>query len=248
MNLLRAERIKLLSTRTSWWCTAIAVFASLGFTIAVLGLNGEQTDTTVGDTQTASSFGRTVLLVLAVLSATSEFNWGTMRVTFQAVPSRTPALLAKAVVVAVWCGFAGLVIGFGSWGLGLLLKPDVDLSLSTAADWRVVAGQGLTFGFTAILGVGVGLLVRSTAAAITGVLIWTQAVEGLVVLIPKIGHHVYTWMPFFAAQQFAGGSLITSTFNLGALPLSPLGYGAYFAAISVVIYGAGLLVTRRRDA
>lgn len=247
MNLLRAERIKLLSTRTSWWCTAIAVFASLGFTIAILGLNGEQTDTTVGDTQTATSFGRTVILVLAVLSATSEFNWGTMRTTFQAVPTRTPALLAKAVVVAVWCGFAGLVIGFGSWGIGLLLKPDLNLALSTAADWRVVAGQGLTFGFTAVLGVGVGLLVRSTAAAITGVLIWTQAVEGLVVLIPKIGHHIYTWMPFFAAQQFAGGSLITSTFSLGSLPLSPVGYGAYFAAICVVIYAAGLLVTQRRD-
>jgi ABC-2 type transport system permease protein len=248
MSLLRAERIKLFSTRAPWLCTIIAIVASLGFAIALIGLNGEQADITVADTQGASQLGRTVMLVFAVLSATSEFNWGTMRTTFQAVPKRAPALLAKVTVVGIWCGLVGLVVGFGSWGVGVLVKPDANLSLTTTADWRSVTGQGLLFLLTGVLGVGVGMLLRSTAAAIAVTLVWTQLVEGLVVLIPGIGHHLYVWMPMFAGQQFVGGSLVTNALSLGTLPLGPVGYVAYFAAICVVLFGAGLLLTQRRDA
>ena len=40
MSLLTAERIKLFSTRSPWWCTALALVASLGFTTAVAGKSG----------------------------------------------------------------------------------------------------------------------------------------------------------------------------------------------------------------
>jgi ABC-2 type transport system permease protein len=248
MSLLRAERIKLFSTRTPWICTGLAIVASLAFTIALVGLNGEQADVTVGDTQGAGSLGRTVMLVFAVLAATSEFNWGTMRTTFQAVPKRAPALLAKVTVVGVWCGLVGLVVGFGSWGVGVLVKPEANLTLATAADWRSVAGEGVVFLLTGVLGVGVGMLLRSTAAALAVTLVWTQLVEGLTVLIPGIGHHLYVWMPMFAGQQFVGGSLVTNALSLGTLPLGPVGYVLYFAAICFVLFGAGLLLTQRRDA
>ncbi|WP_158879553.1 hypothetical protein [Amycolatopsis anabasis] len=247
MSLLTAERIKLFSTRAPWWCTAIAIAASLGFTALFVGLSGEEVSMSVANTQVAASFGRTVILVLAVLAASTEFNWGTMRITFQAVPSRKPALLAKGVVVGAWSALVGLVVGFGAWLIGTLLAPDVDLALNSGADWRAVAGQAPLFLLTGLLGVGVGLLLRNTGFALAVVLVWTQLVEGLVLLIPGIGDDLYKWMPFFAAGQFTGSDFAMSAMKLGDLPMGPLGYGLYFAALCLALFAAGVLVTDRRD-
>ncbi|OXM70880.1 hypothetical protein [Amycolatopsis vastitatis] len=248
-NLLRAERIKLFSTRAPWWCLVIALVAPLGFTALFFVLAGPEIPPTVGNTQLASGNGRTVLLVLAVLATASEFNWGTMRLTFQAVPSRVPALVAKVLVVSAVGTVLGLVVGFGSWGLASLVQPDADLALHSAEAWRSVLGQSLVFLFTAVAGVGVALLLRSVAFALTIVLVWTQVLEGVLVFIPGIGKHIYQWMPFHAADQFVGAA----GFGAGALglppaPLGPWGYLGYFAAICVALFVAGVLVTARRDA
>jgi ABC-2 type transport system permease protein len=248
-NLLRAERIKLFSTRAPWWCLAIAFAAPLGFTALFFALAGPEIPATVGNTQLASGNGRTVLLVLAILATASEFNWGTMRLTFQAVPSRMPALLAKVVVLAAVGAVLGLVVGFGSWGLATLVQPDADLALHSAADWRSVLGQSLVFLLSAVAGVGVALLLRSVAFALTAVLVWTQLLEGLVVFIPGAGKHLYQWMPFHAADEFVGaGGFGAGTLQLPPAPLGPWGYLGYFAAICVALFVAGVLVTARRDA
>ncbi|MFJ2610482.1 hypothetical protein ACIO13_36840 [Streptomyces sp. NPDC087425] len=248
-NLLRAERIKLFSTRAPWWCLAIAFVAPLGFTALFFALAGPEIPATVGNTQLASGNGRTVLLVLAILATASEFNWGTMRLTFQAVPSRVPALLAKLAVLAALGAVLGLVVGFGSWGLASLVQPDADLALHSAADWRAVLGQSLVFLFTAVAGVGVALLLRSVAFGLTVVLVWTQVLEGLVVLIPGAGRHIYQWMPFHAADEFVGaGGFAAGPLQLPSAPLGPWGYLGYFAAITIALFVAGVLVTARRDA
>ena len=248
MSLLKAERIKLFSTRSPWWCTGLAIVASLAVATAFVALAGDTIPVTVETTQIASSLGLTVILVLAVLAATTEFTWGTMRVTFQAVPRRAPALLAKAVVVGLWCGLTGLVIGFGSWGIARLIRPEADLALNSGEDWRSVAGQGLVFLLTGVLGVGVGLLLRSTGLALAVALVWTQLIEGLVYWIPGVGKDIYEWMPFFSASQFIGSSFTASALKLEDLPLSPTGYGVYYAAISLALFGTGVVVNRLRDA
>ncbi|MGW3964315.1 hypothetical protein ACWED2_31180 [Amycolatopsis sp. NPDC005003] len=248
-DLVRAERIKLFSTRAPLWCLAIAIVASLALTAVFFGLAGPEVPPTVGNTQLVTGNGRTVLLVLAVLATASEFNWGTMRLTFQAVPSRVPALLAKVVVVGALGAVLGLVIGFGSWGLATLVRPDADLALHTGADWRSVLGQSLVFLFTAVAGVGVALLLRSVAFSLTVVIVWTQVLEGILIFIPGFGKYAYQWMPFHAADEFVGaGGFAAGPLGLPSPPLGPWGYLGYFAAIAVALYVAGVLVTARRDA
>ncbi len=246
-NMLRAERIKLLSTRAPWWCAAIAVVLTIAYTAVFFAFVPLEGQPDVTSTQSASSLGRTVVLVLAILAAATEFNWGTMKLTFQAVPSRVPVLLAKGAVVGVFSAVIGLIIGFGSWAIAWSIKPDANLGLVSAADWRAVAGQGVTFLLTALLGVGLGLLFRNTGFALGFALVWTQLIEGLVLFIPKIGDDIYQWMPFFAANQFSGPDLTVSMLELEP-PLGPLGYLGYFAGICLVVYTAGLMITHRRDA
>lgn len=249
LHLLRAERIKFFSTRAPLWCLTLAFVAPLGFTALFFALAGPEIPATVGNTQLASGNGRTVLLVLAVLATASEFGWGTMRLTFQAVPRRVPALLAKVTIIGAVGAVLGLVVGFGTWGVGSLVQPDVDLGLHSGAEWRSVLGQSLVFLFTAVAGVGVALLLRNVAFALTAVLVWTQLLEGLIVFIPGAGRHIYQWMPFHAADEFVGaGGLAAGPLQLSAAPLSPWGYLGYFAAISVALFVAGVVVTAKRDA
>lgn len=249
MNLLRAERIKLFSTRAPWWCLAIAVIAPLGFTALFFGLSGPEVPTNIGTTQLGTGNGRTVLLVLAVLVTASEFNWGTMRLTFQAVPSRVPALLAKVTVVGALALVLGLFDSFASWGLASVVAPDADLTPHTGADWRTLLGQGVVFLLTAVLGVGVALLLRNVALSLTLVLVWTQVLEGVIVFIPGVGKHIYQWMPFYASERFAGsGDFTRVALGLPEPPLGPWGYLGYFAAICVALFVAGVWLTQRRDA
>ncbi|WP_199428970.1 hypothetical protein [Qaidamihabitans albus] len=248
ITLLAVERIKLATTQAAWWCTAIAVVASLGFAALFVGFAGDDFALTVGSSQAGATFGRTVLLVLGVLVVTTEYHWGTARTTFQAVPSRAPVLLAKATVVGILAAVVGLAVGFGSLGLAMLLEPGAELALDGAADWRAVAGQGPVYLLTAVLGVGIGLLLRNTALGLAVALVWTQLVEGLVVLIPTIGDDIYVWLPFFAASQFVGSDVGSPALGLGELPLGPLGYGAYFAGICLLLLAAGVWTAVRRDA
>ncbi|MGW4521218.1 ABC transporter permease [Amycolatopsis sp. NPDC004378] len=249
MNLLAVERIKLFSTRSPWWCALITLALSVGFA-AILASATEATDSlSVSATQFgASQFGIPVVMVLAALAVTTEYRFNTIRTTFQAVPHRSPALVAKAVVVALLALVLGELAAFGAWGLGVLMRPNDHLGLHTTQEWLNVAGIGPVFAISAVLAVAIGVLVRHSAGAIALLLIYYLAVEELVQLIPKIGHHIHEWLPFNVANKFLRGSEVVN----GPAPSdSPLSAGwalAYFAGIAIVFLLVALGVAKKRDA
>ncbi|PPK68015.1 hypothetical protein V5P93_007363 [Actinokineospora auranticolor] len=247
MSLLAAERIKLFSTRSPWACGLLAVALPVGFTALLAAQAGDQIDATVANTQITTNLGRAVVLVLAALAVTSEYRFGTIRSTFQAVPNRVTALTAKATVVAAVTAVIGALVGFGCWGVFRAIHAGADLALTGAEDWRPVAGQALVFALTGLLALGVGILVRQTAGAVALLLVYSLLVESLVQLIPKIGDDIQRWLPFFAADRFIGATGDDAA-NRSDLPLSPWGYLAYFAAISLVVLAAGIATAARRDA
>ncbi|MGW3471387.1 hypothetical protein ACWDKQ_23680 [Saccharopolyspora sp. NPDC000995] len=241
MTLLAVERIKLFSTKSPWWCTFLALGMTIGF--AMLFAAQAEGDMSVPMTQVGYQFGLMVVLVLAALSITTEYRFGTIRATFQAVPNRTTALLAKTVVVAMVALIIGEVAAFGSWGVAKLLATGSDLAFATADDWRHVAGVGLVFAISAVLAVAVGALLRQTAGAVALLLLWPLLVESLVGLIPKVGGDVRKWMPFNAADHFISG-----TAGVGEMPFGPWGALAYFAAVAVAVWVIALISVQRRDA
>ena len=189
---------------------------------------------------------------LPALSITTEYRFGTIKATFQAVPNRTAVLVAKTVVVAAVAGLVGEVVAFASWGMARLIKPNADLTIQTADQWRNVAGVGLVFAVGAILALGVGLLVRQTAAAVAAILVWSLLVEGLVALIPTIGVKIQAWLPFINATHFlngdqaaAGGPSATGGIDFAMGPWVSL---LYFAGIAVAVLVAGIVSANVRDA
>ncbi|MEV4649558.1 ABC transporter permease [Saccharopolyspora sp. NPDC049357] len=241
MTLLAVERMKLFSTRSPWWCMFLALALPIGFTALIAAVSDGMSLST---TQFGYQFGLMVTLVLAALAITTEYRFGTIRATFQAVPNRTAVLLAKTAVVAVLALIIGEIGAFGSWAISTVLQPSSDLAITTAEQWREIAGVGPVFAFSAILAVGVGMLVRQTAGAVTILLLWSLMVESLIALVPEVGQDIQRWMPFVMADHFLKGGVNTAV----DMPLGPWGALAYFAAVTVGVWLIGLAVTHRRDA
>lgn len=274
LNAIKAERIKLTSVKSPWWSLAIVVVLGLGFAAMVAAgtrslannpgsvtypdgttVQAEPESMSISDALGGvSGFGTMVLMILAVLAVTSEYRFGTIRTTFQAVPNRTAALLAKATVVAVLALLIGELTAFTSWGVSLLLAPEADLALDSAADVINVAGVGIIYALSAVIAVAVGALVRHSAGAISLLLIYVFAAEGLIMVIPEIGDDIYKWLPFNVAHKFltgdgessGGDSLAAET--LSTSPLSPGWALAYFAAFAVALLFAAITVANKRDA
>ncbi|MFI7122568.1 ABC transporter permease [Amycolatopsis sp. NPDC049868] len=242
MTLLAVERIKLFTTRSPWWCALAALAVVIGFAAIISGAApaGELTDVSL--TQFGYGFGMAVIMVLAALSVTTEYRFSTIRTTFQAVPNRTAALLAKTGVVATLSLVIGEVAAFGAWGLASAMRPE-DLMLNTTAEWISVAGVGVVFALASVVAIAVGILIRHSAGAISLVLIYALAVENLIQLIPKIGKDIYDWMPFHVADRFLTGGPAAAD-----APLSQAGSLAYFAGFALVLLVISLVVANKRDA
>ncbi|MET0414850.1 MAG: ABC transporter permease, partial [Actinoplanes sp.] len=106
---------------------------------------------------------------LGVLMVTGEYGTGMIRSTFAAVPRRRIVLAAKVAV----CGGAALAIGLiasfaGYLGGQLAIRGTAipAASLTDGANLRAVVLTGAYLGATALIGVGIGTIVRHSGAAI----------------------------------------------------------------------------------
>ena len=122
--------------------------------------------------------------VLGVLLITSEYATGLIRASFAAVPRRLPILWGKALLLAMAtvtvCAHATLVTFLA--GQSILARQHLAVTLSQPGVTRAVIGGALYLAVTALIGLGLGALLRSTAggiAALFGLLFAAQLVAGL---------------------------------------------------------------------
>ncbi|SIR94050.1 ABC transporter permease [Williamsia sterculiae] len=247
-----AERIKLTTTRSPYWC--VGIVAVLGIGVAVLfGLATHAGEGGGSDDLSVSAFsigvtqlGVVVLMIMGVLSVTSEIRFGTLRTSFLAVPRRTSVLLSKAVVYGGLSLVVAFVVNLVGIVLGTVLSGEsgdrFDLAGSDAI--RAYWGVPVYVFFCVLVSIGVGALIRQSAGAIVVVLIWMLALETVLANIPKVGPAVGPFLPFLNGQRiFESGSVGSVDFHWNAA-----GSGVYFAVVSVIVFVAGVVVTNRRDA
>ncbi len=259
MSVLVAERIKLLSTRAPWWTSAAAVVVvGLTVLIAAFADSVAAADGVEGGVEGLPAapgpilaqvvpVGLVIVLVMAALAVTTEYRFGTIRTTFQAVPRRPVALVGKAVVVATAAGVVGLVASTLAWVGGAVLLG-APLVPATAADWRVVGGTGAVFALGAVIAVAVGILVRQTAGAVALLLIWVLVVESLLGIVPDVGDDIVVRLPFANASNFLGGPASPVAVPGVATSPSPLGSLLHLAVFATVLFAVAVAVADRRDA
>lgn len=224
LAVLNAERIKLTTLRSPILSVALVAAFSVG-------LAAMQPRTAA---LSVVAFGVPVLMVVAALTVTGEYRTRMIATTFLATPARSVVLGAKAVVAGVFCSVAAAVMVIGS-----LLVAREPLAV------RTVAAIALYAALAAVLGVGVGALLRHSAGAVSVLLLWPLLVETLVGNLPGRGPQIGPYLPFANMFRFLD---VQWLFPGYAWHWGPLGSLAYFTALVAVVFGAAVFVVNRRDA
>lgn len=206
-TLTLVEWRKQLDTRAGRWMLAVIAIVTAGVLAVMMAVNGGNHSFSAFVIGTTTPMAM-LLPIVGVLAATSEWSQRTALVTFTLEPRRTRVGLAK-VVGAIGSGLALLVLTVGLAALAHLLvvafrdaDPAWDLSL------RAVALLALTVVLFMAQGVGFGLLLRSTPAAIVTLLL-VPTLFGLVGgLVPGMAD-VLPWVDLGTATEplLFGGTL-----------------------------------------
>jgi ABC-2 type transport system permease protein len=183
-----------------------------------------------------------ITLLFGILAVAGEYRHATITDTFLNVPARGRVIAAKLAVYGAVGAGAGLV----SSGVALAITAawwaakGATLHLSTAGTWLTLAGGAAANLAFAVIGVGLGALIRNQVAAVAAGLAWIALIEGIAGQL--LGSSLARLLPLHASEA------LDRTNILGAGRLLPQWGGAivllcYAAAFAV----AAALTTLRRD-
>ncbi|MFK4788602.1 hypothetical protein [Microbacterium sp. ZW T5_56] len=253
--ILRTETRKFLSLKLWWLAGGIVPLAALAATAALLfvvglssrsPMNLDSPDHLLAAANLLGSVGYVVPLGVGVLIYTSDVAHRTLAVTLIGEPSRTRIYASKVIVAAGYGAALGVLTAVGG-AVGTSAGLRVSGSASSGdvfIDSRVFLIT-VTFSLWAVLGVGLGSLIRSSLIAIVGALAVTQLLEPLARLaLSTLG---YQWavqvLPGAANDAAIGGSLVNLA--MGGAPASVSAGMAVLACYAVLAVAAGAVRSAR---
>jgi hypothetical protein len=178
-HILKAEWTKLRTLPSTWRTAALTLAMGIGFSVAVAFSEISQWHTMtaqqrqVFDPTSASLSGvmiaAVVLGTLAVRTVTAEYSTGMIRSTFSAMPARRLVLAAKAATMAAFAfpvTLLGNVAGF-ELGQRIFAGQHVAVAIGHPGVLRAMFFGAVAVSLVAVIGVGIGGLIRHTAGAAT---------------------------------------------------------------------------------
>jgi ABC-2 type transport system permease protein len=254
---VHAEWTKLRTVSSTGWLLLTLIVVTVGFSVLEVVVQKCPTSCSYDTPKlslTGVLVGQAAVAVLAVLMVTGEYSSGMIRITLTAVPRRSTALAAKAIVLtgvvlvagaiaAAWSLIAGRYILPGNGFTGV--HGSEVLSLAAGSTLRAAAGSVLYLALIGLFSLGLATAIRDSGASIAILL-------GLIYIVPLIvqfgildsrwERRLEQWSPMNA------GMAIQATRDLKTLPIGPwpgLGVLALWAAGALLLGG---LLLRLRDA
>jgi len=175
-DVLASEWTKLRSARSNYLTLLVAAVVTIGATFvvahAIASTHGPPPPGPINAlTGSFLAFAEYMVLpvsVLSVLVFTSEYGTGLIRTTFTAVPRRWAVLGAKAAVTGTVALLAGELLAFAAFFLtqAILSGRHGGLSFARPGVPGAVLAAGLVLAACALVGLGLGAIIRHTAGAI----------------------------------------------------------------------------------
>ncbi len=254
-RVIRSEWTKLRSLRSTWWSLTVAVLLTVGFGALASWAEGRDYATMSPGERSVfnpasislGGFGFAALAfgTLAVLMISGEYGTGMIRSSLTAVPRRLPVLWGKAVVLAGTVFTAALVASFGAFFLGQWLLDRNGLGVTIGSDGALasVIGAAVAAMVSALIGLALGALLRSSAAGISVFAAVFFVIPPLLQLLPA------SWTANF--EQYLPASAATAMRGGGFGVADPLGWWpalAVLAGYAVVLLAGAAWALRQRDA
>jgi ABC-2 type transport system permease protein len=235
----RMEWIKLRSLRSTWWTLAATVAGAAGIAVAVGANTKDASGDLTNNVLAGVAPGLLLIGVLGVLTMTGEYSSGMIRATLAAVPGRSLLLAAKAAVFGGLTLAVGEATAFVAFTAGRAALPGriPPPTLGQPGVLRAVLLSGVGIALVGLFGLGVGAVVRHSAAALA---VYAGVVfvggELLVALAPSAVRYI--------PLAIVGDSLGVSRVESDALsPWTGLALLCLYAAVTLV--AGGRLFTRR---
>lgn len=246
----RMEWHKLRTVRSTWWIVAVFAASMIGLAVLVLGHEGYARMSAadraafdpVHDCFIGLVLGQLLLGTLGVLAITTEFSSGMIRATFAAVPRRPLVLTAKAAVLGAVTLTAGELAAFAAFlaGQAALQAPAPHAALGQPGVLRAVLLAGAYPALIALVGLGLGALVRHTAGGICA-LVGVLFVLPLLFISPALQDTSQNFLPHPMANAMTAVKPLAH-----ALPAAAI--FALLCLYAAAALAAGAWALTRRDA
>lgn len=184
-RVIRSEVIKIGGLRATAWLIGAALVAPFLITLIwASAVSGPVDAAAVLDAATPSSFATLILLILiGLMTATSDYESHAAIQTYSVVPSRIPVVLAKYTVVLVIALAVSLITSLGTFALADVVRGGGANAWSPEA-LRVLLDLALAEICCALIAVAAGLVVRSAIGALGVVLGFLYLVPLILGLVP----------------------------------------------------------------
>jgi len=231
-RLVHSELLKLRTTRTARVLLTLAAAGTAALVAIVLLLAGRPGQPALGP----DALRLLVLvpaqpltlaaLVLGVLGMAGELRHGTATSTFLVTPKRGRVVAAKlAAAVTGLAMAAASSAAVLAVGLPWLRAKGIEVAIADAGVAARVAGLAVAVALYAVLGTGLGALLRNqVAAVVVGLLWWSQGVERVLTgILHQPG--LERWLPLGAASALTAPGDGTLPMWAGALVFAAYGLG-----------------------
>jgi ABC-2 type transport system permease protein len=248
---LKAEWTKLRTLPSTWRTVVMATVISiaLGTILCLSQVHAWSTMTAqqrlIFDPTACSLFGvvfvgAVLLAALGVRAVTAEYATGMIRSTFTATPTRRLVLAAKAAVTAAFVFPVALLAAGVSFEIGqrVFAGKHLQVTLGHPGVLQAVVFGALAVSLISIIGVGLGGLIRHTAAATTALVLVIVGGVTLGQLLPA------------GLRQYVPGTALQAavTVNRSAGLLRPGAAIGVLGLYAVVVLTAASIRMAHRDA
>lgn len=253
-DVVRSEWTKLRTVRSTSWTLLVTAVVMIGFGVLLSASYVTHYEDFSPSTKAAfdpaaysqSGFflAQLAIGVLGVLVMTGEYQTGSIRATFSAIPQRRTVLAAKAIVFAIVACLVGLLSAVSAFFIAqaIFASKNLEVHLGDPGTVQSVLGGVLYLPVLGLLALGLGTLIRSTAGAIA-------ALVGLVLILPVAAEALPSSWQNAAAKYLptnAGQALIGRTKFAPDHLLSPwAGFGVFCGYAAVALLAAVLMLNRR---
>jgi ABC-2 type transport system permease protein len=251
-GVFRSEWTKLYSLRSTRYALLATAVMTIGFGVIASAANVSRwgsmsaTDKASFDPLSTSllgvRFGALAIGVLGVLLITGEYTTGMIRSTMTAVPKRLPVLWGKTGVYALVALVITIPAAFIAFfaGQAILSGEHIQIAFSHAGVPGAVVGAAGYLTLVGLFAMGLGAILRNTAAGIATFAGIMFVVPPLISILPSsIANSIDPYLPSSAGQAMMQIGHHAHTLSPGA------GLAVFAGYVVAVIAAAAVLLVKR---